>query len=68
MDFDLIPDVRGLFVDVKYPHEDKPRYTLDLITMKCTCMGNTMEKDCKHLDEVRFRIRNSTFRFLRDKS
>lgn len=66
MDFDLIPDERGLFVDVKYPLEDEPRYTIDLIIMSCTCMGNTMGMNCKHLDEVRFRIRSSTIRFFRD--
>jgi hypothetical protein len=66
VDFDLIPDERGLFVDVKYPDEEKPRYTIDLITMICTCMGNTMNMKCKHLEEIDFRIHNATARFWRE--
>lgn len=71
MDFDLVPDKKGLFLDVKYPHEKKPRYTIDLIKWTCTCTGHTMEqakaqkfethkaKNCKHLEEVVFRIRHA---------
>lgn len=61
-EFELIPDERGLFIDVQYPGEEKPRYSIDLIKMICTCMGNTMGLDCKHLKEVRFRIRHAGFR------
>lgn len=66
LEFELIPDKKGLFVDVQYPGEEKPRYTIDLRKMICTCMGNTMGMDCKHLEEVRFRIHNATARFRRD--
>lgn len=59
MDFDLTPDTQGLFLDVKYPHEDKPRYTIDLINMSCTCMGFTMGKMCKHIEEVKFRLNHA---------
>ena len=70
MDFDLLPDNKGFFLDVKYPHEDKPRYTIDLLKWECTCTGFTVElaravrdqskpKNCKHLEEVVFRIRHA---------
>ncbi len=70
MDFDLVPDSRGFFLDVKYPHEDKPRYTIDLTGWTCTCEGHTIEwarsinekrnpKNCKHLEEVVFRLRHA---------
>jgi len=70
LDFELIPDEKGFYLEVKYPLEDKPRYHIDLIKWDCTCIGCTMEqakakkenrkpKDCKHLDEVRFRIRHA---------
>ena len=69
-DFDLIPDNKGFYVDVKYPDEDKPRYSIDLIKWTCTCTGYTTEmaraknenrkpKNCKHLEEVVFRIRHA---------
>ncbi len=69
-DFELIPDPKGLFLDVKYPDEEKSRYTIDLIKWTCTCTGHTMEqarakrearkpKNCKHLEEVIFRIRHA---------
>lgn len=68
-DFDLIPDPRGLFLDVVYPQE-KPRYSIDLLKWTCTCTGHTTEwarainekrkpKNCKHLEEVVFRIRHA---------
>jgi len=67
-DFDFIPDKRGFHIDVKYPSEDIPRYQIDLIKMNCTCIGYTIDQakakkekrtpnDCKHLKEVKFRIR-----------
>ena len=70
MDFDLWPDNKGLFLDVKYPHEDKPRYSIDLLEWTCTCEGHTVEqgraanegrkpKNCKHLEEVVFRLRHA---------
>jgi len=76
-DFDFIPDKQGLFLDVKYPEEEKPRYTIDLIGWTCTCTGHTMEcsrvkkdksykpKNCKHLEEVVFRIRHAGIKFGR---
>lgn len=68
-EFDLIPDPKGFFLDVKYPQE-KARYTIDLIKWTCTCTGHTIEqarakkekrktKNCKHLEEVVFRIRHA---------
>ena len=77
MDFDLVADPKGLFLDVQYPHEDKPRYTIDLIKWICTCTWHTMEqshhnrdashkaKNCKHLDEVVFRIRHADIKLGR---
>lgn len=73
-DFELIADPKGLFLDVKYPENEKPRYTIDLMKLECTCKGYTIEqarakkenrtpKICKHLDEVAFRIRNSGINF-----
>lgn len=70
MDFDLTPHNNGFFLDVKYPHEDKARYTIDLLKMECECTGYTVEqaradkekrkpKNCKHLEEVVFRIRHA---------
>lgn len=70
MDFDLIPDPKGLFLDVKYPDEDKARYSIDLLKWTCTCVYHTIEqarvvngkkkaKNCKHLEEVVFRIRHA---------
>jgi len=70
MDFDLVPEPKSLHVYVKYPHEMEPRYTIDLIKMECECKGYTMEqakaakdnrspKNCKHLDEVEFRVRHA---------
>ena len=67
MDFDLEFDQRGLVVDVQYPQEDKPRYSIDLLNMECTCTGYIIEKatarresrspqSCKHLQEVEFRL------------
>ncbi len=69
-DFDFVPDKKGLFLNVKYPGE-KPRYSIDIIKWTCTCTGHTMEqvrairdpthkaKNCKHLEEVVFRIRHA---------
>ena len=70
MDFNLIPEATGLYVHEKNPHEKKPRDTIDLIKMEFECQGYTIEqakaakgkrkpKNCKHLDEVVFRVRHA---------
>lgn len=71
-DFDLLPDNQSFHVYVKYPDEE-PRYIIDWIKMDCTCMGFTIEqakavkenreaKYCKHLEEVRFRVRHASIK------
>lgn len=76
-EFELIPDPKGFFLDVKYPDEP-PRYTIDLIKMECSCLGFTIEqaradkdnrkaKYCKHLDEVQFQLRHAGIKLGRFK-
>ena len=76
-DFDFIPDKKGLFLDVKYPEEEKSRYIINLIRWTCTCIGHTIElarainekrkaKNCKHLKEVVFRMRHAGMQRLRE--
>ncbi len=58
--FKLIPDkAGGLFIDVMYPGEDKPRYMIDLVKMECTCQGFIQHKKCYHITEVRERVKLS---------
>lgn len=69
-DFDLVPDKRGLYVDVVYSDMIKPLYIIDLLNWDCTCIGYTIEQarakkenrkpnNCKHLEEVVFRLRHA---------
>jgi len=62
-DFALTPDKKGFFVDVEYPEDETPRYSINLIKMKCTCMGFTMRERCKHIEEVKFRLRDAGIQF-----
>lgn len=68
-EFDFIPDKNGFHLDVFYVGE-KPRYQINLLKMDCTCTGFTIEQakaksenrkpnNCKHLEEVRFRLRHA---------
>ena len=52
-EFQLISDPKAPnWVDVKYPHESRPRYMINLKNKSCTCKGNSMGDVCKHLKEL----------------
>lgn len=51
-DFKLIPDKKlGIWIDVQYPDEERPRYMMNIERKTCTCIGSSLGKDCKHLKE-----------------
>lgn len=55
-DFNLIPDKRGFYLDVKYPHETKPRYFIDMIRRFCTCAGFMFTTHCKHMKKYQNKL------------
>ncbi len=55
-DFNLIPDKLGLYLDVKYDHEEKPRYFIDVKRQECTCMGFMFIGNCKHMKEYQRKL------------
>ena len=55
-DFNLICDKRGFYLDVKYPHESRPRYFIDMKKQECTCAGFMFGSICKHIKKYRNKL------------
>lgn len=54
--FNLVCDKQGLYLDVKYPHEERPRYFIDIKRQECTCMGFMFVGRCKHMREYKRKL------------
>jgi len=55
-DFNLIPDKNGFFLDIKYPHEKRPRYFIDIKKQECTCAGFMFCNNCKHMKKYQNKL------------
>lgn len=55
-DFNLVCG-KGLFLDVKYTHEQKPRYFIDIKKQICTCAGFMFTSHCKHFTKYLNKLR-----------
>lgn len=51
--FKLVPDtILPHWIDVIYPNEERPRYMMNLEQQSCTCIGNSLGRECKHLKKA----------------